>query len=153
MNKNRAAFLTAIAISEGTQIIGNNQGYDVIVGSTPQKPHLFLNFDDHPRVLVKLSPKLSSTAAGRYQVLAKYYDAYKKQLGLPDFSPDSQDKIALQMISECNALHLVDDGNFQEAVRACSSHWASFPEAGYGQHENKLSVLQTAYIEAGGIVA
>jgi len=153
MTKNRVAFLHMLAISEGTQIIGNNQGYDVIVGSTPQKSHLFLNFDDHPRVLVKLSPKLSSTAAGRYQVLAKYYDAYKKQLGLPDFSPDSQDKIALQMISECNALHLVDAGNFQEAVRACSSHWASLPNSPYGQHTNKLSVLQTAYVDAGGIVA
>ena len=58
-------------------------------------------YADHPRVLVDLPKlKIQSTAAGRYQLLRRYYDAYKKTLGLKDFSPLSQDLIALQQIRE-----------------------------------------------------
>ena len=33
-----------------------------------------------------LNPKLKSTGAGRYQLLTRWWDAYRKQLGLKDFS-------------------------------------------------------------------
>lgn len=154
MNKNRSAFLTMIAVSEGTENIGNQNGYNIIVGSTPNHPHLFDTYADHPRVLVAL-PKLGikSTAAGRYQLLARYFDAYKELLHLLDFSPASQDKIALQLIRECHALDDIDTGRFAQAVKKCKSRWASLPGAGFGQHENTLDVLQLAYIDAGGVVA
>ena len=97
-----------------------------------------------------LGKGLKSSAAGRYQILVRYYDWYKVQLKLPDFGKASQDKIAYQMISECNALHLLDAGDFVGAVKACSSRWASLPGANYGQHENKLADLQLAYVAAGG---
>ena len=61
-----------------------NHGYDVIVGG-----ELFTDYSDHPRKLVTLNPKLKSTGAGRYQLLS-VGDAYRKQLGLKDFS-ESQD--------------------------------------------------------------
>ena len=146
MNDNRKAFLSAISVSEGTANIGDQQGYNVLVGET-----IFYGYMDHPRKLVNL-PKLGikSTAAGRYQILARYYDAYKKQLGLKDFTPDSQDRIALQMIKECKALPLIDAGKFEEAITACKSRWASFKGAGYGQHEHTMDFLKTAYLEAGG---
>ena len=147
---NRVAFLQMIAISEGTQIIGRNAGYNVIVTSTPEKPILFSSYADHPRRLMHLGKSLVSTAAGRYQILARFYDAYKKQLNLPDFSPDSQDSIAIQMISECGALKLIDAGKIPAAIVACRSRWASLPGAGYGQHENKKSLLISAYLDAGG---
>ena len=141
MNKNIIAFLTMIAVSEGTQIIGSQQGYDVIVTSTPEKPILFTSYADHPRRLMHCGRVLTSTAAGRYQILARFYDAYKSPLKLPDFSHESQDKIALQMISECNALHLINAGDFVGAVKACKSRWASFPDSGNNQHENKMAML------------
>ncbi|MCR4307644.1 MAG: glycoside hydrolase family 104 protein, partial [Candidatus Berkelbacteria bacterium] len=100
MTQNEKAFLDMIAISEGTSTIkASENGYNVIVGGK-----LFQGYTDHPRKLVKLNEKLSSTAAGRYQLLSRYYDAYKKSLRLPDFSPASQDAIALQQIKECRAL-------------------------------------------------
>jgi muramidase (phage lysozyme) len=146
MNSNRKAWLDMIAISEGTAQIGDQQGYNVLVGGT-----IFYGYSDHPRKLVNLPRlRIKSTAAGRYQILARYYDAYKKQLGLKDFTPDSQDKIALQMIKECKALPLIDAGKFEEAVKACASRWASLPGAGYKQHEHKIDYLKTAYLEAGG---
>ena len=58
-----------------------NHGYDVIVGEK-----LFTDYSDHPRKLVTLNPKLKSTGAGRYQLLSRWWDAYRKQLGLKDFS-------------------------------------------------------------------
>ena len=69
-----------------------NHGYDVIVGG-----ELFTDYSDHPRKLVTLNPKLKSTGAGRYQLLSRWWDTCK-QLGLKDFSPKSQDAVALQQI-------------------------------------------------------
>lgn len=155
MNQNRKAFLDMIAHSElGPDLLAlSDDGYNVIVGSTPAKPILMRSYDDHPRVLVKLSPKLSSTAAGRYQLLARYFDAYRRQLGLKDFSPAAQDAIALQQIKEQGALALIDAGQFDKAVAKCANIWASLPGAGYGQRENKLTDLRMAFTEAGGTLA
>src|SRR5687768_13838829 len=96
---NLKAFLDMLAVSEGTANIGE-QGYNCVVGSRPGRFIPFTDFSDHPRVKVQLSDKLWSTAAGRYQILERYYDAYRKTLGLPDFGPGSQDRIAMQMINE-----------------------------------------------------
>jgi muramidase (phage lysozyme) len=147
MNQNRKAFLDMIAHSEGTStILQSDNGYNVIVGGS-----LFQGYKDHPRKLVVLNKAgLKSTAAGRYQLLARYFDAYKKQLNLPDFSPESQDAIALQQIKECRALDDIDAGRFDIAVKKCARIWASLPGAGYGQHENKIDDLRMAYEKAGG---
>lgn len=149
---NVCAFLSMLAWSEGTdngKQPTNDRGYDVIVGGG-----LFRGYADHPRALVYL-PKLriQSTAAGRYQLLRRYYDAYKKTLGLKDFSPLSQDLIALQQIRERRALPLIQAGKIPEAIKAVSNIWASLPGAGYGQPEHKLANLLAVYRAAGGKVA
>lgn len=149
---NLSAFLTMIAVSEGTEPIGD-RGYDCIVGSTPEHPVLFGSYADHPRVKVRLRPDLVSTAAGRYQILERYYDSYKAQLGLKDFSPESQDAIATQMIREQRAFADVAAGRFDEAVAKCSSIWASLPGNTYGQHQNALAALRQAFAVAGGQLA
>lgn len=149
---NLDAFLTMVAVSEGTQLIGD-RGYNCIVGSTRENPRLFLSYADHPRVKVQLRADLFSTAAGRYQILERYFDAYKASLHLPDFSPSSQDAIATQMIREQRALADVEAGRFDEAVGKCSNIWASLPGNVYGQHQNSLTYLRAAFVEAGGVVA
>lgn len=155
ININRKAFLDMIAASEiGSGLLAvSDNGYNVIVGSTAAKPDLFTSYAAHPHKLVKLSANLSSTAAGRYQLLGRYADAYIKSLGLPDFGPDSQNQIALQQIRERAALPLIDGGQFALAVARVSNIWASLPGANYGQHENKLAMLQAAYTDAGGVLA
>lgn len=147
---NLTAFLDTIAYSEGTDKPGQpslDRGYDVLVGGA-----LFSGYADHPRKLIDL-PRLGikSTAAGRYQILARFYDAYKKQLGLPDFSPTSQDKIAIQLIRECKALDDVNAGRVAEALTKCKSRWASLPGAGYGQHEHKVETLVSIFKQKGGV--
>lgn len=150
-NSQRKAFLDMLAWSEGTDRHGQptkNHGYDVIVGGA-----LFSDYSDHPRQLVDLPRlKIKSTAAGRYQLLARYWDAYRKQLGLKDFSPASQDAVALQQIKECRALELIDAGDIRQAIDRCSNIWASLPGAGYGQFEHKADSLIAKFKEAGGTV-
>jgi muramidase (phage lysozyme) len=113
MTNNLKAFLDMIAVSEIGEglLAASDNGYNVIVGSTIKKPMLFTSYDDHPRKLIELKIKdkvIKSTAAGRYQLLARYFDAYKKSLSLRDFSPPSQDAIAIQQIRERRvALHLL----------------------------------------------
>lgn len=131
--------------------MGNN-GYDVLVGSTKASPVLFPSYADHPRMRIEI-PRLGivSTAAGRYQVLERYYDAYKVLLKLTDFSPRSQDLIAQQQISERRgALPAIDAGQLNQAILLCSSLWASLPGAGYGQREQGYGPLRQAYLGAGG---
>jgi len=140
----KAAFLKTIAWSEGTDKPGqptNDQGYDVLVGGG-----LFSGYADHPRKLVDLPRlKIKSTAAGRYQILARFYDHYKAQLKLKDFSPASQDAIAWQLIGECKAQADVLAGNFESAIAKCRSRWASLPGAGYGQNEHAMEDLRRIY--------
>lgn len=151
MNQNRKAFLDMIAVSEiGTGLLLESEnGYNVLVGGK-----LFHGYADHPRKRVFISRLgLFSTAAGRYQILARYFDHYKKLLDLPDFSPASQDAIALCMIREQGAMEAVDAGHLDEAIKLCSNIWASFPGAGYGQHEQTLASLQESYLKSGGEIA
>ncbi len=97
-------------------------------------------------------PQLKSTAAGRYQLLSRWWDAYRKQLGLKDFSPKSQDAVALQQIKERGALPMIDRGDIRQAIDRCSNIWASLPGAGYGQFEHKADSLIAKFKEAGGTV-
>ena len=146
ISKNLNAFLDMIAVSEGTSTIhGSDDGYNVIVGGT-----LFSDYKDHPRKLITLRPGLKSTAAGRYQVLKRYFDTYKKQLNLSDFSPESQDKITIQQIKECKALGTIESGHIAQAIDLCSNIWASFPGAGYNQNEHTMEYLLGVYKAAGG---
>ena len=124
INNQRKAFANVLAWSEGTdngRQKTRNHGYDVIVGG-----RLFTDYSDHPRKLVTLNPKLKSTGAGRCQLLSRSeWDACRKQLGLKDFSPKSQDAVALQQIKERGALPMIDRGDIRQAIDRCSNIWAS----------------------------
>ncbi|MDG9855603.1 glycoside hydrolase family 104 protein [Pseudomonas nitroreducens] len=148
---NVVAFLDMLAWSEGTSTIkASDDGYNVIVGGG-----LFNSYADHPRQLVFL-PRLNirSTAAGRYQLLSKYWDAYRQSLGLTGgFTPENQDRVALQQIKERRALDDIKAGRVREAIAKCSNIWASLPGAGYGQREHRLEDLVQQYRAAGGVVA
>ena len=113
INNQRKAFLDVmLAWSEGTdngRQKTRNHGYDVIVGG-----ELFTDYSDHPRKLVTLNPKLKSTGAGRYQLLSRWW-MLTASSGLKDFSPKSQDAVALQQIKERGALPMIDRGDIRQA--------------------------------------
>jgi muramidase (phage lysozyme) len=149
------AFLDMIAWSElGDALLQkSDDGYNVIVGSTSKNLNLFVNYDDHPRQFVFLKKlNITSSAAGRYQILARYFDYYKKLLRLNDFSPAAQDAIAIQLIRERRALADIEAGNLDLAIIKCRKTWASLPGAGYGQHEQAMNDLAAVFVRAGGLV-
>ena len=123
-----------------------NHGYDVIVGG-----ELFTDYSDHPRKLVTLNPKLKSTGAGRYQLLSRCGDAYRKQLGLKDFSPKSQDAVALQQIKERGALPMIDR-DIRQAIDRCSNIWVYRRALVMVSSSIRLTAWIAKFKEAGGTV-
>lgn len=154
MHQQLKAFLDTIAFSElGHEIIEqSDDGYNVLVGSIPGRVQLFDNYSDHPRQLVILRPGLRSSAAGRYQVLARIFDAYRGPLRLKDFGKTSQDKIAIKLINECEAMDDIIHGDIRSAIAKCASRWASFPGANYGQREHRMDELLAEFKRLGGAV-
>lgn len=150
--RNVCAFLDMIRWSEiGPALLAkSDDGYNVLVGATPAKPLLFTSYADHPHVL---NTQLKSSAAGGYQILARYWPYYRDMLGLVDFSPESQDRYAIQQLRERGAFKLVQAGHLVAAVAHVSSIWASLPGAGYLQRENSITDLRAAYVAAGGLIA
>lgn len=149
---NVRAFLDMLAWSEiGPGLLEHSDdGYDVLVGSTQRAPLLFDSYATHPNVY---SRRYNSTAAGRYQILARYWPHYRDLLKLPDFGPVSQDLYAIQQLREQKALPLIESGHITAAIAKVSNIWASLPGAGYGQHEHELSNLLDVYVRAGGTIA
>ena len=154
MTRNMKAFLDMIAWSEisADVIAASDNGYNVLVGSLPGMVLTFSSYSRHPGTRIYLNETLSSTAAGRYQVLQKIWRAYRGQLNLKGFFPEDQDKIALQLISECKAVADIEAGKINSAISKCRSRWASLTGAGYGQHEHKIADLLQAYTKAGGLL-
>lgn len=159
-HQNIAAFLDMLAVSEGTanHPLTKNRGYDVIVTGLDGKPEIFTDYSDHPfahgrpaKVFNRRGEK--STASGRYQQLYLFWPHYRKQLALPDFSPLSQDRLAIQLIRERGALDDIRAGRIERAISRCRNIWASLPGAGYGQREHSLEKLVTVWRTAGGVPA
>ncbi len=144
--RNLAAFMQMIRVSEGT---AGPDGYRTIVGGS-----LFDDYHDHPRQLIWI-PSINdySSAAGAFQIIRRTWDGVQGKLGLPDFSPASQDQACVELIRQRGGLRLAMNGEFAAAVEKCRKEWASLPGAGYGQRENSLAKLQTAYLNAGGQLA
>ena len=102
INNQRKAFLDMLAWSEGTdngRLKTRNHGYDVIVGGELFTDYLITSQTCHAK------PKLKSTGAGRYQLFLLVGCLSAEQLGLKDFSPKSQDAVALQQIKERRLLY------------------------------------------------
>lgn len=139
---NVAAFLRAIRLGEGT---ADEAGYSRLVGGGS-----FTGWNDHPRILVRLKPGLSSTAAGAYQILARTWDGLVRQYSFIDFSPPTQDAAAVALIVGRQALEDVRAGRLADAVRKCNREWASLPGSPYGQRTESYTRVQAEYLAHGG---
>lgn len=146
-------FLDLIAFSEGTSTVnGSDDGYNVLYGGG-----LFTGYQDHPRQKLTFpinGKPVTSTAAGRYQLLARYWDAYRVSLRLHGgFTPENQDRVALQQIRERRALEDIKAGCIADAIAKCSNIWASFPGNSYGQNPHRLDKLLAQWARLGGVLA
>lgn len=163
---NILAFMDVIAAAEGTSNspITQNDGYDIIVNSVDANGRVvhnrFDDYTDHPFAkgrpsLVVNSKGLTSNASGRYQQMLKDWPHYKSLLALPDFSPESQDRLCLQHLKESRAVTLLMAGNLFAACDAVSNIWASIPGSKntYGQPQRTLDSLKATYLLSGGTIA
>jgi len=141
--QNLRAFLMMIQYAEGTT--GGN-AYRTLFGGG-----LFYSFSQHPNIRVTKSG-ITSTAAGAYQILYHTWTELQQALRLPDFTPASQDRGAIELIRRKGALADVLAGRITAAIYKCRKVWASFPGAGYGQGERSINSLLTVYRQSGGIL-
>ena len=121
---NLSKFLDFTSKSEGAD-------YNTIVGGKT-----FEDYSKHPGVVGLTTSAGPSTAAGRYQITKTTYDDVANKLGITDFSPESQDKIALELIRRKNALEDVQSGRFPDAIKKLGGTWASFSSSKYNQPKN-----------------
>ena len=141
-NRNVRAMLAVIRRGEGTS---DENGYRRIFGG-----QLFDSFADHPRITVRKNGYTSS-AAGAYQFIVSSWDETKRVMGLPDFSPRSQDLAALGRIVARGALEDVKAGRFETAVKKIAREWASLPGSPYGQPTISWEMARTMFASAGGV--
>lgn len=144
-NSQVLAFLALIRRGEGT---ADEAGYQRLVGGGH-----FSSWRDHPRQSVQLGRLgINSTAAGAYQILSRTWDVVRRQAGLADFSPHSQDLAAVQLIRNRGALADVLAGRLGAALEKCSWEWASLPPFRYGgQGTISMNRAYALFENAGGV--
>lgn len=120
-------FLKLITWTEGTDRDG--RPYNVLFGFK-----YFEGYDRHPGIVVKTA-NYSSSAAGRYQILK----ATAKMLKMADFTPESQDLAAIQLIKNAKAYDDVVAGRWEAAINKTNKVWASLPNSPYGQPVKKMA--------------
>jgi len=162
-DRNVRALLDAIAFAEGTA--NQPDPYRVCYAYS----HTIKSFGDHPTALGEwrgvvltdeqcrgagLGPGCKSTAAGKYQITVSTWRPLKTQLKLPDFTPASQDRAAVELLRQVGALDLIRRGDLAGALAAARRTWASLPGANYaGQGMRSSSQMLSAYLDAGGSLA
>jgi muramidase (phage lysozyme) len=108
----------------------------------------FNDFSTHP-LIKQCAPingnRICSTAAGAYQMLDKSWWDLQPKLKLADFSPVSQDRMAVEYIRRNNAIKDVESGNFDKAACKVGKIWASFPCNSYNQNSKSMRELSKYY--------
>ncbi|MHC5722982.1 MAG: glycoside hydrolase family 24 protein [Nostoc sp.] len=108
----------------------------------------FNNFSTHPlkKQCAPINGKnVCSTAAGAYQMLDKSWYDLQPKLNLKDFSPASQDNMAIEYIRRNNALSDVEAGRFDKAACKVGRIWASFICNSYNQNPRTIEELRSYY--------
>lgn len=141
-NPNVQRFLNMVALAEGTAKPGVDP-YRVNFGGSQMD-----DLSAHPGVRREFTQtdgkKNYTTAAGKYQFLKGTWDDVAGKLGLQDFSPQSQDAAAVELLRRNGALPHVLNGDFNEAVKRSGSTWASLPSSPYAQPKRSEGFIEKA---------
>jgi lysozyme len=88
-------------------------------------------------------PRCANRAAGAYQIVPGTYDQLSEQLGLMDFSVDTQDIMAAHLIAQARAVEPLLRGDLPGAIARLRGTWPSLPG---GSQQNAIpSVFQARY--------
>jgi muramidase (phage lysozyme) len=142
---NVTAMLDLVAWAEGT-----DSNYNMIY--TGEK---FTDYSKHPD-RVMCSAGLCSAAAGRYQIMPQTWATVSAKLKLPDFSPQSQDKAAIQLMKDAGCYGAAVRGDVADFADRCWTVWASFQgrdgeKLDNRQRSHQIDKLQAKYQEFRGV--
>lgn len=122
MLANAKDYLNMLAESEGTANQGDN-GYNIMF-----RGGKIADYKAHPNqrheYIDKQGRKGVSTAAGRYQFIHSTYQETAKKLGITDFSPESQDKVAIALMLE-RGVDFNDGADLATNVNKINNTWTS----------------------------
>lgn len=145
------AVLDMLAQAEIGADSANGGGYDVAFGLNKR----FSSYDAHPGTREsytdKQGKKRTSTAAGRYQFLESTAKDLSKRYGFSDFSPQTQDKMAIALMMDVGALDDIMRGDIDAALPKLGKRWASLPTSVEGArlHGTRSSdFVRNAYTNA-----
>ncbi|QSI78613.1 glycoside hydrolase family 24 protein [Niveibacterium microcysteis] len=119
-NANVKAFIGAIAAAEGGDY---NLKFGGVKGKKNDKWQ-FTDYGTHPGV----GSDGKTTAAGMYQINKSTWKEMGGKMGLTDFSPATQDLLAVEIL---RTIHVIDDivaGDVNAALKAASRRWAALPQ-------------------------
>ena len=145
---NVAAYLKAIAASEGG-------GYDFKYGAVKGKkndPWRFTDTSTHPGA----GFGGRTTAAGMYQITVDTWRQFGGKMGLTDFTPNTQDLIAVDMLRTIGVIDKIKVGDVAGAMPKAALKWAALPEGpGLANHYPpqpyvEYSEFLASYRAAGG---
>ena len=134
INNQRKAFLDMLAWSGGTDNGRQETGKSWLWRHCRRRAIYWLLRS--PSQTCHAKPKTQINRRGRYQLLSRWWDAYRKQLGLKDFS----EKSGRWHCSRLRAWRFTYDWSwwYPSGNRPLRSNiWASLPGAGYGQFRHK----------------
>ena len=115
---------STVALSEGTLNEDGTIAYNKFYGGGQ-----FNSFNNHPGI-VNTTAVGSSAAAGGFQFMPNTWSRVSKALKLPDFSPASQDKAALQLVRERKVdpfAKITTVSQFKNTLHKLSPEWAGVP--------------------------
>lgn len=119
-NANVKAFLCAISTAEGGDY---NLKYGGVKGKKNDKWQ-FSDFSTHP------GPGAGGkmTAAGMYQIIKKTWRYNGEKMGLTDFSPETQDLLAVEILRSLRVIDKIVEGDIDSALSKASEQWAALPQ-------------------------
>lgn len=131
------AFLACLREFECQQYKTDGERYTALQSALPANPksRRFTSFETHPWDAVAADLRPTSTASGAYQIQRTTWEYvlnmgyFPELVGKPRFSPAVQDRIAVILIEQRKALHLIRGGRVTEAVQLLRNEWSSLPGA------------------------
>lgn len=157
---NKAAFLTALRLGEGTD---DDMGFFRLCGGGNAS-----TLSDHPanlgwpgwRMPAQMAinagfadGRAVSTAAGAYQITRPTWRGCVAGLGLSDFSQASQDAAAWYLIGQKGAKADVLAGRIESAIYKLRGVWASLPGAVAKQRQVSMADFASVFTNNGGVMA
>lgn len=108
----------------------------------------------HPRISAPFTQtdgvKNTSSAFGAGQFMPKTWDPIAAKLGITDVTPESQDKVAIQLLKQRGVYEDVKAGNFTKAINGLGKEWASLPSSTYPQGKKTWEQASKIMQEVGG---